>query len=95
MLWSWHQLLALHAGKLAERAVWCFIAPDALRGGVHRISAVAFLIVAIILIAMHHNLITNRPAGDFDPHGPHDARRIGTSNVIGLLMAIKGADRHA
>ena len=65
MLRTRHKLLTLHPGKLAERAIGRFIAPYALRRRVHRIAAVAVLVIPIVLIAMHHNLVPNFPPGDF------------------------------
>ena len=44
---------------------------------------------------MHHNLVPNFPPGDFRSHGPNDARRVRSRDVVGLLVAIKRADRHA
>ena len=90
-----HQLLGLHLGELAEGAVRRLIAPDALGGGEHRITAVAVLVIAVILVAVDHDLIANLPVANLVAHLPHDARRVGPGDVVGLAVAVKGADRLA
>ena len=65
MLRTRHELLALNPGKLAERAIRGFIAPDALGRRIHRITAIAFFIITIVLVAMDDNLIAHFPARDF------------------------------
>ena len=63
MLRTRHELLALHPGKLAERAIRGFIAPDALGRRVHRITAVAVLVIPIVLVAMDDNLVAQLSSG--------------------------------
>src|SRR5258708_4295868 len=62
MLRLGHELARLHAAELGERAVRRLVAPDALRWRQHRIAAVAFLVVAVILIAMDDDLVADLPA---------------------------------
>ena len=62
MLRPLQKLAVLHARELSERAVRGLVAPDALRGGEHRIAAVTFLVVAVILIAVDHDLVADLPA---------------------------------
>ena len=82
------QLARLHAGELGKGSVRSFIAPDALRGREHRIAAIAFLIIAIILVAVDDDLIADRPAFHFGADGIDDAGRIGARDMIGILVAI-------
>ena len=90
-----HELLRLHAGELRKRAVMRLIAPDALRGREHRIAAIAFLVVAIVLITMDNHLVADLPARDLVAHLPDDPRRIRPGDVIIGPVAVKGADRLA
>ena len=95
VLWPWHQLLCLHVGELGKRAIRGFIAPNPLRIGIHRIAAVTFLIIAIILIAVDDHFIADFPTGDFLAHSPNDAGCIGTGDMKRRLVNIKGTDRNA
>ena len=95
MFGSRHQLLRLHARELSKRTVWCFISPDALTGGKHRITAIAVFIVTIILVAMNDNFIANLPTRYLIANGPNDTRRVRTCDVIGLFVPVKGANRCA
>mmetsp|Transcript_1160 Transcript_1160/g.2318 ORF Transcript_1160/g.2318 Transcript_1160/m.2318 type:complete len:399 (-) Transcript_1160:15-1211(-) len=88
-----HQLLRLHIGELRKRAVRRLVAPDPLRGGEHRVAAVAFLIIAVVLVAVDHHLVANLPALDLIAHGPDDPRGVGARDVVGRAMAVEGADR--
>jgi hypothetical protein len=45
---------------LGERAVGRFIAPNALRGG-EGVAAVALFVVAVVLVAVNHNLVADLP----------------------------------
>ncbi len=90
-----HELLGLHIGELREGAVRGFIAPDPLGRRIHRVAAVAFLVVTIVLVAVDHHLVADLPALHLVAHRPDDARGIGSGNVVGGLVAIKGADRRA
>ncbi|OIQ67351.1 hypothetical protein GALL_510710 [mine drainage metagenome] len=90
-----HQLLRLHPRELRKTAVRRLVSPDALRGREHRVAAVAFLVIAVVLVAVDHHLIADLPAFHLVAHRPNDARRIRTGDVIGRAVAIKRADRGA
>ena len=90
-----HQLLRLDARELGERPVGRLIAPDPLARGIHRIAAVALLIVAIVLVAVDHDLVADFPVLHLVAHGPDDARRVRPRDVIRLVMPVEGRDRHA
>ncbi len=87
-----HELLGLHRGELGEGAVRRLIAPDPLRGGEHRIAAVALLVVAVGLVAMNDDLVADLPAPHLVAHRPDHARGIGARDVIGRLMDVEGRD---
>ena len=95
MLGPLHQLSVLHAAKLREGAIRRFITPDALRGGKHRVAAVAFLVVAIVLIAVNHHFIADFPALDFGAHRPDHTGGVRSGNVKRLLMGIQHGNRLA
>src|SRR3569623_656052 len=80
------QLTVLHAAELRERAVRRLVAPDALRGGEHRIAAVALLVVAFVLFTVDDDLIADLPPLYLRPDGPHDARGIGAGDVVRFLV---------
>ena len=88
-----HQLLRLHAGELAERPVRGFIAPDALGGRKHRIAAVALFVVAVVLVAVDHDLIADLPALDLVTHRPDDASGVRADNEVRRFAVVKRADR--
>ena len=90
-----HQLAGLDAAELGEGAVGRLVAPDALRGGEHRVAAVAFFVVAVILVAVNDDLVANLPASDLAPHGPHDARGVGSGDMEIVLVAVERRDRNA
>ena len=90
-----HELLRLHGGELGKRAVRRLVAPDPLAGREHRVAAVAFLVVAVVLVAMDHDLVADLPARDLFAHRPDDARSVGPGDVIGRLVHVEGADRDA
>ena len=71
-----HQLLRLHASELRERPVMRLVTPDALGWRIHWITAVAVLIVAVILVTVDDNFVANLPALHLVTHFPDDARRV-------------------
>src|SRR5215207_7197464 len=88
MLWPRKELARLNSAELCERAVRRFIAPNALRGRKHRVAAIAFLIIPIILIAVNHHLVADLPAAHPRTRCPDDARSIGTGDVEWILVAV-------
>src|SRR5882672_355805 len=88
-----HQLARLHAAELRKRAVRRLVAPDALRRRKQRIAAIAVLIVAVVLIAMDDDLVADLPTLDLVADRPDHAGRVGTGDVIGLLVHVEGRDR--
>ncbi len=88
-----HQLLGLHIGELGKGPIRCLIAPDPLAGRIHRVATVAFLVVAVILVAVNDNLIADFPALDLVTNRPNDTRGIGPSDVVGRFMPVKRRDR--
>ena len=90
-----HQLPVLHPAELGERAVGRLVAPDALRRREHRVAAVAFLVVAVVLIAVDDDLVADLPALDLGADRPDDARGVGAGDVIGLLVHVERRDRLA
>src|SRR4029079_318203 len=93
MLRPLQELAVLNARELGERAVRGFVAPDALRRREHRIAAVTFLVVAVVLIAMDHNLVANFPTLHLRRHRPDDARRIRAGDMIGVLEDVECRER--
>src|SRR4029077_18221330 len=91
-LWAGHQLSVLHTTELGERAVWRLVAPDSLRGGEHRVAAVAFLVVAVVLVAVDHDLVADLPTLDLGADRPDDSGRVGASDVIGVLVDVEGGN---
>ena len=90
MLGLLHQLAVLHPAELREGAVGRLVAPDALRSREHRIAAVAFLVVAVVLIAMDDDFVADFPALDLGADRPDDARRIGAGDMKGCLCTSSG-----
>jgi hypothetical protein len=90
-----HQLAVLHPAELGEGAVRRLVAPDALRGGKHRVAAVAFLVVAVVLVAMDDDFVADLPAPHPRPDRPDDARRVRSGDVIGLLVNVEHRHRLA
>src|SRR5208337_3360717 len=90
-----HELAVLNAGELCERSVWRLVTPNALGGREHRVPAVAFLVVAIVLVAVHHDLVADFPAFHLGADGPDDTGRVRACDVIGLLMSIEHRDWRA
>src|ERR671926_242519 len=72
-----HELARLHPAELGEGAVWGLVAPDALAGREHRVAAVAFLVVAVVLVAVDDDLVAALPALHLGADRPDDARRVG------------------
>ena len=91
MLRPRHQLAVLHAAELRERTVGRLVAPDALRSGEHRIAAVAFLVVAVVLVAVDDHLVADLPALHLGADRPDDARRVRARDVIGVLVHVEHA----
>ncbi len=90
-----HQLPVLHAAELGEGAVRRLVAPDALRGREHRVAAVAFLVVAVVLVAVDDDLVADLPALDLGADRPDDARGVGAGDVVGILVHVERRDRLA
>ena len=90
-----HELAILHTGELRERAVRGFVAPDPLGRREHRVSAVAFLVVAVVLVAVDDDLVADLPALHLGADRPDDAGGVGPGDVIGLLVAVERRDRGA
>ena len=90
-----HQLAVLHPAELGEGAVRRLVAPDALRGGKHRVAAVALLVVAVVLVAMDDDLVADLPAPNLRPDRPDDARRVGAGDVKRLLVDVEHRHRLA
>jgi hypothetical protein len=90
-----HELARLHAAELGERAIRRLVAPDALAGREHRVAAVALLVVAVILVAVDDDLVTDLPALHLGADRPDDARGIGAGDVEGLLVHVERRDRQA
>ena len=90
-----HQLPVLHAAELGEGAVRRLVPPDALRGREHRVAAVAFLVVAVVLVAVDDDLVADLPALDLGADRPDDARGVGAGDVIGILVHVERRDRLA
>ena len=90
-----HDLTALNAGELAEGAVRGLVAPDALGGRVHGVAAVALLVVAVILVAVNHDLVADLEALDLPADRPHHAGGVRTGDVIRRLVIVEGRDRPA
>ena len=78
-----HHLLRLDPSELREGAVRRLIAPDPLAGREHRVAAVAFLVVAVGLIAVDHDFVADFPALDLGAHLPNDSGGVGAGDVIG------------
>ena len=86
------QLAVLHARELGERAVRRLVAPDALRRREHRVAAVALLVVAVVLVAVDHDLVAHLPALHLGADRIDDAGGVGAGDVIGVLVHVDGRD---
>src|SRR5262249_22740352 len=69
--------------------------PDTLRRAEHGIAAVAFLVVAVGLVAVDDDLVTDLPPLHLVADRPDDAGRIRAGDVIGRLVHVEGRDRAA
>jgi hypothetical protein len=83
MLRPRHELTVLDAAELGERTVRRLVAPDALGRREHRVAAVTFLVVAVVLVTMNDDLVADLPAFDLRADCPDDAGRVGTGDMIG------------
>ncbi len=90
-----HELAVLHAAELGEGAVGGLVAPDALRGRKHRVAAVAFLVVAVVLVAVDDHFVAHLPALHLGADRPDDAGGVGPRDVIRQLVHVQGRDRLA
>ena len=90
MLRPLQELSVLHAGELGKGAVGGLVAPDALRRREHRITAIALLVVAIVLIAMNDDFVSHLPAFHFRAHRPNDSGSVGTRDVKRVAVRIDG-----
>src|SRR5215467_5559543 len=90
-----HQLPRLHAAKLRERSVGRLVSPDPLRRRQQRISAITVFIVAVVLIAVDDDFVTDLPALDLGAYRPNDPRRVRAGDVERMFVAIERRDRHA
>ena len=84
-----HQLLGLNPAELSERPIGSLVAPNALAGREHGIAAIAFLVIAIILVAVNDDFIAHFPARDLGPDLPHHASRIRTGDMERSLVIIE------
>src|ERR1041384_8439927 len=88
----WHELPGLHPRELREGTVRRLVSPDALGGREHRIAAIAFLVVAVVLVAVDDDLVADFPALHLRADGPDDARSVGPGNVILGLVDVERRD---
>ena len=89
------QLAILHPAELREGAVRGLVTPDSLRGREHGIAAVALLVVAVVLIAVDDDFVADLPALHLGADRPDDARRVGTGDMKGMLVAVERGHRFA
>src|SRR3546814_6348899 len=80
---------------LFRSAVGRLVAPDALRRREHRVAAVALLVVAVVLIAVDHDLVADLPALHLGADGPDHAGGVGAGAMVGRLVHVEGRDRQA
>jgi hypothetical protein len=90
-----HDLLGLDPGELGEGTVRGLVAPDALGRREHGVAAVALLVVAVVLIAVDHDLVADVPAGHLGADRPDDAGGIGAGDVVVRLVHVEDRDRLA
>ncbi len=95
MLGARHALARLYAAELGEGAVWSFVAPDTLTGREHRVAAITFLVVAIILVAVDDHFVTRLHACHFATDSPYDPGRVGPCNMEILLVNVEHGHRLA
>ena len=60
------------------------------RGREHRVAAVALLVVAVVLVAVDHDLVADLPALDLGADRPDDAGRVGAGDVVRALWTSNG-----
>ena len=105
MLRPLEKLTVLHAAELRKGAIGRLVTPNALGRREHRIAAVAFLVVAIVLIAVDDDFVADTPP-QFDknygtptfPHvscgnGPHGDMFMNYMDYVddaAMLMFTKG-----
>ena len=86
MLWTRHTLTRLNSAELRKRSVRRLIAPDTLAWREHRIAAITFFIVAIVLVTMGNLSYSERlpDTAELFADGPHhatEAYEIGNPNL--------------
>src|SRR3981081_2954222 len=94
MLGLGHQLPRLHPAILREGAVGRLVAPDALRGREHRITPIAVLVVAVVLIAVDDHLVADFPAPYLGADRPYDAVGVRARDVERILVYVERRDRN-
>ena len=90
-----HQLARLDAAELGEGAVRRFVAPDALAGREHRVAAIAFLVVAVVLVAVDDDFVAGLPALHALADRPDDAGGVGAGDMEGRLVDVEGGNGFA
>ena len=90
-----HELARLHLAELGERPIGRLVAPDALAGGEHRIAAVALLVVAIVLVTVDDDFVSDLPALHLGADRPDDSRGVRARDVERLLVHVERRDRQA
>jgi hypothetical protein len=95
VLGAHHELARLHPAELGEGAVAGLIAPDALGGREHRVTAVALLVVAVVAVAVDDDLVADLPALHLGADLPDDAGGIRAGDVVLALVHVEGGDRLA
>ena len=90
-----HQLLGLDAAELGETAVGRLVTPDALARREHGIAAVALLVIAVVLVAVHQDLVADIPARDFAADLPDHTRGVRAGHVVVLLVHVEDRNRLA
>ncbi len=89
-----HQLLALHVGELREAAVRRLVAPDPLARRIHRVAAVAMLVVAVVLVAVDDDLVADLPPPHLVAHRPDDPRSVRPGDMVVRLVHVERRDRN-
>src|ERR1700726_4555210 len=84
-----HELTILYPRKLGERAIRRLVAPNTLGGREHWVAAITLLVVAVVLVAVHHNFIADLPAFYLRTGRPDDASGVRAGDVIRIFMAVK------
>jgi hypothetical protein len=89
------KLRGLDSGELREGAVRRLVAPDPLGRRQHRVAAVAFLVVAVDLAAMGHDLVADTPVADIRSDRPDDAGRVRSGDVERMIVEVQRRHRMA